>query len=473
MPVRPGHDPLVDRDVELCRLDEHVRALADRRESAAVTLAGPSGTGLTTLLEHVVRRARERELTVALARCSPAEVELPYGVVSQLGAELSHAAYRPSLRALSRTGQETAAVAELCAEFLALARHGPVLLAVDDAHWADPLSRRWLRAFAARLRQAPVLLVRTLVPGASTPDHHPPGIEHPVTVRPLGEEAVDELIGSRLGERADRSFLAGATELTGGRVAVLRPSLDRYARDSLTPVAERLPVLAGYVAEVLGERAARIVDRLPPEALAVVRAIAVAGDDLEPTFVHALASPRTPPATAVLDGLAALGLVTRTERPRLTAPTVRARVLAGMGTGERERMAGRAAELARRMALPDERIACLLPAAPPGTVGWGVPLLRRIAERARAAGEPDDAAALLNRALRERPGPELRHELLTDLALTERPGDPDAAARRLRQVLLEAGPEIPLRGLVRAADLLQALGEAPVARHAIAAACAR
>ncbi|WP_216216668.1 AAA family ATPase [Amycolatopsis aidingensis] len=420
--VPPDHvAPLACRDTRLDPLEQRVRALAARRDSAAVTLTGQGGSGRTTLLERAARTAREHGLTVALARCTPAEAELPYGVVSQLAAQLRHRpAGRPSLDALSRGGPDGAAVAALCAEFLDLARHDPMVLAVDDAHWADPASRRWLRALAARLRQAPLLLVRTLAAGAVPADRYPPGIEQ---MLPMPTPAAD-----------------AASMATG----------------------------SGQ-----GDRVVRAVDGLPPDALALLRAIAVAGDEVDPALPRALAPPRVLPAPAVLELLTSLGLVAGAGRPRPSTPAVRTHVLAAMPAAERDRLARRAADLAHRMALPDEQVAGLLLAAPPAGTGWGARLLRRVACSARRRGEPGHAAALLNRALRERPGAELRRDLLTELALIEAPRAPEAAARRLRQVLTEAGPEAALAPLVRAADLLQALGEGAAARQAIADACAR
>lgn len=444
---------LVDRDAELAELRRAVHALAFRGRSGVLTLAGRRGTGLTALLDAAAGQARALGVLTAVARCTPAETDLRYGVISQLAAGLGGVEHRPALRPLWEPGPPEAAVPGLCAEFLALATRHPLLLAVDDTQWADPDSRRWLDALAHRIQHAPVLLVQV----TAGPPPEPAEVLH---VRPLGELAIRRLIASMCAGPVEETFSAGAVAATGGSPAVLRVVLDRFARLDLPPVGEHLPVLAEQVAQVVGDRAAPVISRLPADALNLLRAMAVCGDALDFDLVDALAAPQVVPAPDALRLLVRLGLVTPGEPRPAVPPDV---VLGGMTAAERDDLAARAVELARRAAVPDDRLATLLLQVPTGT-GWAVPVLRRVAARRRAAGDARVATELLTRALREDardPG------LLVDLALA----DPRTADHRLQQVLLDPGTGVA--DAVRAADLLQCGGDAPAAHRAIAVACRR
>ncbi len=93
----------------------------------------------------------------------------------------------------------------------------PVVLAIDDLHWCDRPSLRFLAYLARRLEGLPVLLVASLRPSE-------PGVDtalmaeltgDPLVVslhpRPLTELAVAELVRKRLGEEADDALLRPVT----------------------------------------------------------------------------------------------------------------------------------------------------------------------------------------------------------------------------------------------------------------------
>ncbi|OLF16212.1 hypothetical protein BU204_17715 [Actinophytocola xanthii] len=362
------------REAEVERLLGKVRALASCRGSGVVTVSGSP-----SLLDAALAVADQAGVLAASARCTPAEADLPYAMVSQLAATLRGVGHRLAVCPLRRSAAPAAAVSRLCAEFLALATRHPLLLTVEGLEWADPGSRRWWRAMTGRVSQAPLLLVAC--------------------------------------EESDRA------------------------------------------------RVEPVIGRLPDDALALVRAMAVCGEVVDFDVVAALAAPRTLPVPAALELLVRLGLAVDGTRPRLADGAVAAGVLEAMTVTERAALARRAAELGRDAAIPDEHVAELLTAAPAVHGTWVVPLLRRVAARRLAAGGRGAATALLTRALREDAGTE-RPALLVDLALAT---GGRAADARLEQALLEAGADVPEEVLVRAADLLACGGNTPAVHRAVAA----
>ncbi|GAA1012187.1 hypothetical protein Aple_008440 [Acrocarpospora pleiomorpha] len=412
-------------------------------------------------------------MPAVLARCSPAEADLRFGVVSQITAGLAGAGYLASSRRLWAEEQAvTTLIPALCGAFAALARKHPLLIALDDAQWADGESKAWLAAMAQRLRYVPILLIQasTLAEGATEPG---PVAHNVVHVPPLSERGVREVIASRCAGPVDGAFVTAATEATAGSPAVLLAVLDHFALASLPPVVRHAQVLLERAAEVTGDRVAGSLSRLPADALALLRVIAVCEGGLGFDLLTSLAAPRTMSPEQALSFLLRLDLVTGGEHPRPTSPLITDMALAGMDAGERQALATRSVELGYRAVIPEDRLARLLLNAPPVGAGWVVNLLRRVARRRRLDDDHEGAAALLGRALREPVEGEQRQRLLIELAMTEAGRSPATSDRRLQQVLLNSGPEVPVSVLVQAADLLLSRGDASATYRAVATAYAR
>ena len=149
-------------------------------------LEAPAGQGKTALLRVLRARAAEAGLRVLGATGAPLERDFAFGIVRQLfDAELHRAdparraaavrgrggAGRAGLRRGRRGGRRAShstlyGLYWLCAN---LAAEQPLLVVVDDAHWADAPSLRFLDALARRVEDLPVLLAvaaRPAEPGA-------------------------------------------------------------------------------------------------------------------------------------------------------------------------------------------------------------------------------------------------------------------------------------------------------------------
>lgn len=161
--------PFVGRGAEIARLDEALgRARAG--DPHAVLVAGEAGVGKTRLLTEATSLAADAGMTVLVGHCVDlGEVGLPYFPFTEMlraveadgglaGTLEGHPAVQRLLRPGGQeqdAGRETGVrlrllddVAGLLAD---LAEKAPVLLVVEDLHWADQSTRDLLRFLLTRL----------------------------------------------------------------------------------------------------------------------------------------------------------------------------------------------------------------------------------------------------------------------------------------------------------------------------------
>ena len=332
-------DNLVGRAEELGSL---ARALAelDRGRSVAILLVGEPGIGKTRLLTEFGARADAEGHLVLSGSASELERDLPFslfvdaldeyvrGLDPELVAhleddvrtELAHVL--PSLTTLA--GDHPAALQDeryrshraVRALLEELASTQPLVLVLDDLHWADPASIELLGALLRRPPSAPVLLAL-----ASRPLHVPERLSAAlerarradqitrIELGALSAEEARELLGD-LGGRVDADLLyveSGGNPFyleqlarAGGATAV---------RDETSLAEIGVPAT---VAAALAEERALLSDthRL------VLEGAAVAGDPFEPELAAAASALSEPAVMEALDELLKVDLLRTTDVPR-------------------------------------------------------------------------------------------------------------------------------------------------------------
>ncbi|HEV2999413.1 MAG TPA: ATP-binding protein, partial [Solirubrobacteraceae bacterium] len=292
--------PLLEREAELSAVGAAIEAAA-AGAGGVVVVEGPAGIGKTRLLRAARERAAASGMAVLAARASELERDFPFGVVRQLlepavrgGADdLLAGAARPAAAVL---GVAEAAERDVLADpsyatlhglywlVSNLAEAGPLLLAVDDAHWADAASLRWLRFLLPRLDDLPVLLAVAARPADPAADAEAlaalaadPGARL-LRPRALSREPVAQLARAAIGPDAGEAFCAACLEVTGGNPFLLRELLAALAAEG----ARGAPEDAAHVREIAPASIARAVlvrlARLPPAARRLAEAVAVLGD---------------------------------------------------------------------------------------------------------------------------------------------------------------------------------------------------
>ncbi|MFF8833264.1 AAA family ATPase [Streptomyces sp. NPDC015131] len=210
-PSRPG---LRGREAEVGQLTALVRSVRDGDGSALALLLGEPGIGKTALLAEAAAIAREHGFLVSEGRAEELHELAP---LASLASGLLHG--DPPLlppgdfARLAGHHDQRIWLVERMAQLIEERTAGtPVLIAIDDVQWADPLSRFALNVLPARLRTSPVLW---LLAGREDPDLRGDGTRATrIPLRPLPGEALAELARDVLG--GDRPVPATVARLLDG-----------------------------------------------------------------------------------------------------------------------------------------------------------------------------------------------------------------------------------------------------------------
>ena len=222
---------------------------------------------------------------------------------------------------------------------------------------------------------------------------------------------------------------------TGGNPLYLRALLITLAGEGVAPTAAS----SARVQEIGPEPVARAVSlrlsRLPGEAEALARAIAVLGQSADLELAGVLAGLERSQANATAAALARAELLRLEPALEFSHPVVRAAIYEAMGPIERADAHRRAASLLTEAGAEPEQGASHLLLVPPAGDSFATRILRDAARRALARGSPEVAVTYLHRALTEPPAPEERGETLWELGVAERGVDLASSLGHLRDAV--------------------------------------
>ncbi|MFL5895687.1 MAG: helix-turn-helix transcriptional regulator [Thermoleophilaceae bacterium] len=501
-----GSRPLVGRDRELALLDLLLDGLA-RGENGAVCFVGEPGIGKTALIAETLRRADELGYAIASGRAAEFESDVPFGVlVEALDAHVGHLAASgvlaeaetnalaplfPSVAALAAADALASAAAERALDsdeghrlrqalriaLERLARERPLVVALDDLHWADAASIGLVCNLLHRTVEGQLLLVVAARPAQSEPrllraleeaERH--GSGRRLELLPLSEVDALELIGSEI----DPGLHDPLYRESGGNPFFLEQLLAAARRGAALPPLEPGVDQAGVpprVRALITDEVAA-VDRQPH---ALLEAASVAGEPFAADLVAEVAELDASEALAALDDLLAKDLVRVADVMsvgfRFRHPIVRRAVYDAIGPGRRLALHGRAVAALRARGAPAEVIAHHLERSATTGDADAIAVLTRAAQVV-AGRAPSSAARWFAAALRLIPDDQDHHEqrlglLVQRAAALGVAGDFEQNRETLRTFLRlteESSNPLRLRATVLAAFLDELLGRQDEAR---------
>ncbi|WP_404961828.1 LuxR C-terminal-related transcriptional regulator [Streptomyces sp. 147326] len=419
---------LVERD-DVLRAVAAAAARARSGRGSWLMLAAPPGRGRSAVLDTVVRRAIPvNGVRVLSARCSPEETAFPFALLRQVfpgadgipftdpAAEQEQEVFHRLLDLLART-----------------AATRPVLLAVDDLHCADPVSRRWIGYLARRIAGLPVLVLATECREHSDVTWLPrtTGVCHPLP--PLGQDAVTRLARERGLTPEQGAVCRDATAGNPALVQALLADLAGSARspDPTAPGPGQAPLQPGGAppARYRDALARWIRHRADDESRHIALALAVTAQCSPATGSALLQEALTlcPPRHAAAPCAPRLALL-------LSHPLALEAVLDAADPTELAALHSRAARLLHDRGAPATAVAAHLLHLERPREQWMARCLEEAADDAVRAGHTEQAAGLLRHALRTQPPParERHADLTLRLGSLEFPHSAEAGIRRLR-----------------------------------------
>ena len=461
-----GTDPsrLLEREAELRAIRERLDRLREGTGSVLL-IEGEPGIGKSSLVRHARDDARGAGITALVAHGSELERNYPFGTVLDL--------FGPLLRDNARRAQLFGGPAELARPLFETGRElgsdpsadpfpmlhglfwltvnaseqGPMLLIVDDAHWADDASLAFLHYLAQRIEQVALVLIVAYRSGegAASGGQPPFGYDaprvrpEPLTVHGIAALAAAHGVGDAP-EAAQRYWEATrgnpffATELLcDDGLALERNQLDPAA----IPDAVRRAIVAR-------------LDRLGPVARRTAEASAVLDEHATLTQVADLAGITTTECAEAVRVLARSDILDPDRGMAFVHPIVRSAVYAAVPAAVRAGLHRRAAKLLQDAAASIEAQAVHLLAAEPAGDPDVVEVLCRAASAARSGAATELAVTYLRRALREPPRDDAtRAAVLLDLARADAVLGTELTEQRYREALaLMSDPALRAQALL-------------------------
>ncbi|MEV5437621.1 AAA family ATPase [Streptomyces sp. NPDC052682] len=484
-PLSPDSRPLLERRRELRALDtalSDLRAAAEggpgARHRGLLAFTGPAGRGKTALIAEARARAVARGFRVLSGRGGETEQELAFRVVRQFMQPALAAQSETDLRsflgswydilaaALGLEAADTSPVPDPTGvrdgldwvmTRLALQKE-PVVLLLDDAHWADPESLSWLASFGPRAADLPLLIVVAYRPDELPPEpaafrslverHH----NRPYSLAPLSAAGVAEIVREQVGDAAEDAFCEECWTVTGGSPYEAVELAIRLGERNLKGTREDLPMMRDLAAQTKGPGLLERLQRLGTETVYFAQAAAVLGAPFAPDLAAAV---------AVLGSEAAAEAVEKLRAARILAegrasgggldfvhPVIATTIYRNIRPRWRVGLHNAAVEALQAAGHGATAVARHLLEVPCEGRPEAVECLREAAREYLRAGAPEAARRLLNRALQEPPPAEERAALLHELACATFLIEPTATVSHLRAALAEPGVDPELRASI-------------------------
>jgi DNA-binding CsgD family transcriptional regulator/tetratricopeptide (TPR) repeat protein len=383
--------PFVGRDSELHDLcDALDRAFTGNGQVALIT--GEPGIGKTWTAEQLVADARERRATVLWGNCFEWEGAPAYWPWAQVLRAWLREVGDDTLRAIS--GEQAALVSQIVPEirerlpslpappimepdarhfrlltatgsiFRVAATHQPLVVVLDDIHWADSPSLQLLRFLAHEIRGSRLLLIATYRDTEVDRRHAASPILADLVRDPhcrrlslqgLEKTQVARFVTLITGEEQPQSLIDAVYEETEGNPFFVTEVVRILVEDAqlgetiATPRRTRVPQ---SVREAVGRR----IDRLTPECVNALTAASVIGTDFNLYLLERASRVPAPELLDTLDEAVRAHLITHGDEPatfRFTHILVKETLYQETSPGHRARIHLTVAEALENAVVPE------------------------------------------------------------------------------------------------------------------------
>lgn len=420
-------------------------------KGGVILVSGPVGVGKTHLLRNFARQAVEAGAIYLSATASRVERCLPLGVLGQLfmGADLPADTAERVRRRLEdgaltammheredeTTQQVTAPVLHgLTAALLELSERAPLLIGVDDVHFADVASLQCLLFLVRRAARARVLVVANEAVRARQPrpmfrsDLLSQPHSRQIRLSPLSPCGVTSVLAEHLSLPEARQLAADCHQASGGNPLLVNALIEDYRAAQPQP-----PALAA--GDAFGQAVLTCLYRSDATLLRLARALAVLGGPAPPALIGELLGLDVSSTVRAVDTATEAGLL---DAGQFRHPRACAAVLDAMGPEERAAMHEHTAYLLYKNGAPAMAVARHAIAAHHVAASWSAPVLREAAEHALQQDDMSLALDCLRLAEWASTDETERATIKAALVRAQWRVDPSAAERHVSDLLAAA-----------------------------------
>ncbi|GAA2284224.1 hypothetical protein GCM10010145_65610 [Streptomyces ruber] len=443
---------LWERDAELAAVTQAMDVLRQDHASrgSLLVLGGEAGIGKTAVLTETRRIAQAHGCTVWSARGGETVTSVPFNVVRQL--------LQPALVSLmpdeareylgdwydiagpalgiAEPGERRADPQGVCDGLVAAVtrlarRYWPLVLLIDDAHWADQETLQWLAAFTESLAEQSVLVVVAHRPGEATGERSrhlravAAAASRPtVTLSALTPDATAGLTRATIGEHADAPFCREVWAVTGGNPYETVELLAKVQDSGLEAIEASAAELRALNRSARGRGLVARLEGLGIDATRFAWAAAILGTGISVDLVATLATMRREDAERCAELLGAARILTPADPAvrqtgdgelEFVHPLIATAVYNSIPDALRTAMHGVAAQVVTDSGLGAAAASRHLLEVHPDDDPELVEQLREAAREHLAVGAPEAARRCLERALLEPPEPHVHARVLYEL----------------------------------------------------------
>jgi DNA-binding SARP family transcriptional activator/tetratricopeptide (TPR) repeat protein len=333
-----GDAPLIGREPEMAQL-RWALGEADRGRGRLIALIGEAGVGKSRLVGEMAAEAHSTTRLVLVGRCYESERILPFAPwleILKAARELADAEWLADLppvmrRELGRLLPEVGTKdgeAGPAPDYLMLfegvsllmehaADRRPLLVILEDLHWADEMSVRLLAFVSRRSRAWRALVVATtreedladapVVQQVLAEVSSEPHVEV-VALQALSREHTLDLVRALARVRTDDAMVARVGEqvwrASGGNPLVVVEAMRAVARGTLSPGLDQLSV-----PESVRDIIRRQIDRLDERSREVLALASVIGSEFEFALLHHASGLDEAGAAGAVEALARRGIL--------------------------------------------------------------------------------------------------------------------------------------------------------------------
>ncbi|MFG2441046.1 AAA family ATPase [Streptomyces sp. NPDC048508] len=457
---------MLEREDELSRMR---KALNNVREGSSgfILVTGSPGEGKTLLLSRISQEGRANGLSVITARGAILEQKYSFGIVRQIlqsllrdssetaKARLFSGVASQARRILGEIGHEEdtqlGEVAVLDGIFWLLSnacQDKPLVLVLDDIHWADYSSLRFLAYLQPRLSGLNILVVASVRSGKSNHfaildslmlSNH---VTDFIRLRPFTFDAVVDFIENSFGEAPEALFSETCYKTTRGNPLILRELVRAISNDNLKPDTGSAGRVLAIGSGALEERIKGELMKLTLQELKMVEILAVLECQADIFNCAALSGISADRVSQIAHALEQANLVRFTHFSdgmggyyEFYHPLVRAAIYDQIDDAKKNAYHSEAAQTLVARHSSAESAAAHLFRVEPSMNRQHTKILRLAAKEAWNRGSPTETHAYLLRCLAEKMTKGERFATLLDAASAVQLVDLDPAARYLREAM--------------------------------------